>query len=131
MQRSAWRGLKLKRNYSETSVNNLNGAEKESVNEHINAPELIEASEMLKPKRSNSNPIATYTYGCRKAQNATTEDTLADLQFPTEKSTIILIAIVLLFIFTDSYRLALKMYEVVNPRGTTFESFEKCLALGR
>ena len=49
----------------------------------------------------------------------------------TEKTTIILVAIVVLFVITHSYRLALKIYEVVMPQSNTMESFQRCYSIGR
>jgi hypothetical protein len=49
----------------------------------------------------------------------------------TEKTTLILIAIVVLFLLTHSYRLAIRFYEVVMPQSNTSDNFEYCYSLGR
>ena len=54
-----------------------------------------------------------------------------DWQTPTEKSSLILVSIVVLFITTHSYRIALKMYEVLMPQRNTKENFLRCISVGR
>ena len=49
----------------------------------------------------------------------------------TEKTTFILVVIVVLFAITHSNRLALKMYMTVMPEYNSLENFTKCLLLGR
>ena len=49
----------------------------------------------------------------------------------TEKTTLILISIVVLFLLTHSYRLAIKFYEALIPHSNTEDSFEQCYSLGR
>ena len=54
------------------------------------------------------------------------------LEPPTKENTeLVLLAIVLLFILTHSFRLAIKIYEVILPNGNTSEHFEECYSLGR
>ena len=48
-----------------------------------------------------------------------------------DKSTIILITIVVLFFITHCCRLALKLYDVFLPGSQTYENFDHCLGLGR
>ncbi len=48
-----------------------------------------------------------------------------------EKSTVILVAIVVLFIACHSYRLALKVYEFAKPDANTMDSFNYCYNQGR
>ena len=48
-----------------------------------------------------------------------------------EKSTIILVLIVLIFMACHSYRLALKVYEFANPESNTMEHFQRCHKVGR
>lgn len=43
-----------------------------------------------------------------------------------EKSTVILVAIVFLFILCHSYRLALKIYEFAKPNAHIMDSFKYC-----
>ena len=49
----------------------------------------------------------------------------------TEKTSFILIAIVVLFLLTHSYRLAIKFYEALMPQSNTADSFDICFSLGR
>ena len=49
----------------------------------------------------------------------------------TEKTTLILISIVVHFLFTHSYRLTIKFYEALMPQSSTKASFEQCFSLGR
>ena len=84
--------------------------------------------------RMKSNSIAA-PMACTCLQiarsNARESPTNTDRHIPAEKSSLILVAIVLLFILTHSYRLALKVYEVLMPQGNTFENFKRCFSLGR
>ena len=48
-----------------------------------------------------------------------------------EKSTLILVLIVLIFIACHSYRLSLKIYEFSNPENNTEEHFLRCTSQGR
>ena len=43
----------------------------------------------------------------------------------------VLLAIVVLFILTHSFRLAFRIYEILLPRGNTADHFEQCYRLGR
>ena len=56
---------------------------------------------------------------------------MSRLKVRTEKSAIILGLIVVLFIFTHCYRIALKIYEVALPNSNTTEHFQVCFALKR
>ena len=49
----------------------------------------------------------------------------------TEKSAIVLALIVILFLFTHSYRMALKVYEVALPNLNTIDRFTICYTLQR
>jgi hypothetical protein len=53
------------------------------------------------------------------------------LKVRTEKSAVILALIVILFLFTHSYRMALKVYEVALPSTNTIERFKLCFSLKR
>ena len=53
------------------------------------------------------------------------------LKMRVDKSAKVLVSIVILFIVTHSYRLALKIYEVSSPNTSTMESFTICFALKR
>ena len=52
-------------------------------------------------------------------------------QTHAEKSSLILVSIVLLFITTHSYRIALKMYDVLMPQRNTMENCQRCISVGR
>ena len=56
---------------------------------------------------------------------------MSRLKVRTEKSAIILGLIVVLFIFTHCYRIALKIYEVALPSSNTTKHFQVCFALKR
>ena len=53
------------------------------------------------------------------------------LKVRTHKSAIVLALIVILFIITHSYRMALKIYEVALPELNTIERFKLCFSLKR
>ena len=54
------------------------------------------------------------------------------LEPPAKENTeLVLLSIVLLFILTHSFRLAIKIYEVILPNSNTSEHFEECYSLGR
>ena len=54
------------------------------------------------------------------------------LEPPTKENTeLVLLSIVLLFILTHSFRLAIKIYEVILPNGNNSGHFEECYSLGR
>ena len=86
----------------------------------------------LRRMRSNST-AAPIVCTCLQAAESSPKDipNNADLHIPAEKSSLILVAIVVLFILTHSYRLALKVYEVLMPQGNTFQNFKRCFSLGR
>ena len=48
-----------------------------------------------------------------------------------EQSCLTLLAIVLLFLVTHSFRLSLKMFEFLMPHGNTREHYEECFSIGR
>ena len=53
------------------------------------------------------------------------------LQKRREKSTIVLVSIVILFVACHSYRLALKVYELAHPADVVQDHFNACFYLGR
>ena len=55
----------------------------------------------------------------------------ARLKMRVDKSLKILVSIVILFLVTHGYRLALKIYEVSSPSTNTMETFKICFALNR
>ena len=48
-----------------------------------------------------------------------------------EMSCYMLLSIVLLFILTHSFRLAIKIYEILMPNGITSENYDRCFTVGR
>ena len=53
------------------------------------------------------------------------------LKVKTEKSAVVFTLVVILFLLTHSYRLALKMYEVMLPNSFSVERFKLCFSLQR
>ena len=53
------------------------------------------------------------------------------LKVRTDRSAVVLVTIVILFMVTHCYRLALKIYEVASPNTQTMENFKMCFALKR
>ena len=53
------------------------------------------------------------------------------LKVRTEKSAIVFALIVILFLLTHSYRMALKVYEVALPNSFSVETFKMCFSLKR
>ena len=53
------------------------------------------------------------------------------LKVRTEKSAIVFALIVILFLLTHSYRMALKVYEVLMPNSFSVENVEMCFSLKR
>ena len=98
----------------------------------LNIPVEV-SNKALFNQRLKSNSISTpRSCNCENLKAVPTENnTATDWHVPSEKSSMILVAIVLLFVVTHSYRLALKVYEVVIPQGNTFENFKRCFAVGR
>ena len=65
--------------------------------------------------------------------NSINESTLQStkLKVRTDRSAMVLVSIVILFLLTHSYRIALKVYEVASPNAHTIEKFKICFALKR
>ena len=53
------------------------------------------------------------------------------LKVRTDRSAVVLVSIVILFLITHCYRLALKVYEVASPNAQTMETFKICFNLKR
>ena len=53
------------------------------------------------------------------------------LKVRTEKSAIVFALMVILFLLTHSYRMALKVYEVALPNSFSVETFKMCFSLKR
>ena len=53
------------------------------------------------------------------------------LKVRTEKSAIVFALMVILFLLTHSYRMALKVYEVLMPNSFSVENVEMCFSLKR
>ena len=64
--------------------------------------------------------------GTRKAIRTSTR-----LKVRKDRSAAVLVSIVILFLITHCYRLALKIYEVALPNTHTMEEFETCFSLKR
>ena len=54
-----------------------------------------------------------------------------DVRIPTEKSTLILVAIVCIFVASHSFRLSFKIWEVLWPASISRDHWLKCYNLGR
>ena len=85
---------------------------------------------MSYPKK-HSSPIVTNKFVNTPPQMFSSSKRNINWKSPTEKSSLILVSIVLLFIITHSYRIALKMYEVLMPQKNTMENFRRCMSVGR
>ena len=131
VQRSSWRGFKLKHAFRNTLPTNVPKNKTKLNKDHFHLQVANESLDHNRCDGSKSSVMAMYACDVSKSQNSLNKNAVTDLQLPTEKSTLILVSIVLLFIITHSYRLALKMYEVLMPQGNTFESFKKCQSIGR
>ena len=72
--------------------------------------------------------LRTPRYRCRMkmARAAYTANRIS-----TQKTTLILVTIVMLFLITHIYRLSLKLYEAFMPQATTEEFFLMCNRIGR
>ena len=71
---------------------------------------------------------------CKAFRRNNTSDeirTSTKLRVRTDRSAVVLVSIVILFLITHCYRLALKVYEVASPNAQTMETFKVCLALKR
>ena len=71
---------------------------------------------------------------CKAFRRNNTNDeikTSTKLRVRTDRSAVVLVSIVILFLITHCYRLALKVYEVASPNAQTMESFKVCFALNR
>ena len=53
------------------------------------------------------------------------------LKVRTEKSAVVFTLVVILFLLTHSYRIALKIYEVALPNSFSVERFKLCFSLQR
>ena len=86
-----------------------------------------------------SNNVTSFEYirrltrcrGIRKKSSDKNSMSSTRLKVRTDRSAAVLVSIVILFMITHCYRLALKVYEVASPNRQTMESFQKCYALGR
>ena len=53
------------------------------------------------------------------------------LKVRSDRSAAILVSIVIMFLITHCYRLAVKVYEVASPNAQTIETFQACFNLKR
>ena len=118
----------LKRVSSEICLHNLSPVEPRVALTNDYRMNSLEISHVSRIQHIKSKSMSTPLCTCTKRNNIPIND---DRQIPAEKSSMILVTIVLLFIVTHSYRLALKLYEVLNPDKNTYENFQKCYAIGR
>ena len=95
----------------------------EKYNSNGNERHLATASEATRLRKQNTW-TGHINYPSRKIKST-------KQQFTTEKTTLILIAIVALFVMTHSFRLALRVNETVMPKAATKENFLRCLKVGR
>ena len=84
-------------------------------------------------KISNHRRSATSTFNNHPDPALSTTDSAIthNITSPPDKTTLILITIVLLFVLTHSYRLSLRVYETMMPDTVTDDNFKTCLLLGR
>ena len=61
----------------------------------------------------------------------TTKNVSNRLEMRTHKSATVLISVVILFLLTHCYRIALKVFEVSTPNTNTMETFMMCFAKNR
>ena len=118
----------LKRVSSEICFHNLPSVEPRVRLANDYRMDSLEISHVSRIQHIKSKSISKPLCTCTKRNIIPIND---DRQIPAEKSSMILVTIVLLFIVTHSYRLALKLYEVSNPDKNTYENFQKCYAIGR
>ena len=119
----------LKRVSSDMCLHHLTSVEARvtTTNSYLMVP--LEMSQVVRIQRMKSNSFSAPLCTCTKRNSIQINN--KDAQVPAEKSSLILVTIVLLFIVTHSYRLALKLYEVLNPDKNTYENFQKCYSIGR
>ena len=117
----------LKRVSSDMCLHHLTSVEARvtTTNSYLMVP--LEMSQVVRIQRTKSNSFSAPLCTCTKRNSIQ----INDAQVAAEKSSLILVTIVLLFIVTHSYRLALKLYEVLNPDKNTYENFQKCYSIGR
>ena len=119
----------LKRVSSDMCLHHVTSVEARvtTTNNYLMVP--LEMSQTVRIQHTKSNSFSAPLCTCTKRNSIQINNN--DAQVPAEKSSLILVTIVLLFIVTHSYRLALKLYEVLNPDKNTYENFQKCYSVGR
>ena len=102
---------------------------------HLKVPgsESLKTSNMTFGRIKSNSIAAPIVCTCFQATGSYQKESQKnmDRNIPAEKSSLILVAIVLVFLLSHSFRLALKVYEVLMPQGNTFENFKRCFSLGR
>ncbi|XP_059098542.1 uncharacterized protein LOC131892724 [Tigriopus californicus] len=88
-----------------------------------------EHQEFLRPNPNNRLTVTHNKSPSFRSTNAMGD--CAEMRRRREKSTVILVTIVLLFCGCHSYRLALKVYEFLNPNRHVMTSFNHCYQLGK
>ena len=93
----------------------------------LSLPDDIDVAITPKPSKVSFKDVRSFTPSGQsmKAKKST------KLMVRSDKSATILVSIVVLFLITHCYRLALKVYEVASPNAQTMETFKMCLALKR
>ena len=82
-------------------------------------------------KNIESLQLLTRCKGFRRKPDQLLTKKSAKLKVRTDRSAVVLVSIVILFLITHCYRLALKVYEVASPNAQTMETFKICFALKR
>ena len=67
---------------------------------------------------------------CSSSENRSVKQP-TKLKVRTEKSAVVFALVVILFLLTHSYRMALKVYEVALPNSFSIERFKMCFFLKR
>ena len=95
--------------------------------------EVIETCRMTLPTIKSNTIAAPIACKCLQASGRNPRDSPnnTDSNIPAEKSSLILVAIVLVFLLNHSFRLALKVYEALMPEENTYENYKRCFSLGR
>ena len=109
---------------TETSVNS--GSLVATPQQHISqkSPSRINFSRIKSSPENSSNGTPTII-------PETSIPSSTKLKVRTDRSAMVLVTIVILFVLTHSYRIALKVYEVASPNAHTIEKFKICFALKR
>ena len=75
--------------------------------------------------------VESYPLAKRLSNGSRNKKLSTKLKVRTEKSAIVFALMVILFLLTHSYRMALKVYEVLMPNSFSVENVEMCFSLKR